>query len=93
MEENYVIVTLCITKKQVNDATSTARKLKKKKKKKKKKDDAGHLVFIDCGVMSSEAIRPMIYCVMCCEYVGPRERTEKTMNCCIYSYFCLVKFN
>ena len=51
-----------------------------------------HLVFIDCGVMSSEAIRPMIYCVMCCEYVGPRERTEKTMNCCIYSYFCLVKF-
>ena len=29
MEENYVIVTLCITKKQVNDATSTTRKLKK----------------------------------------------------------------
>jgi len=52
-----------------------------------------HLVFVDCGVVSSEAIRLMIYCVMCCEYVGPRERTEKTMNCCIYFLFCLVKFS
>jgi len=34
-----------------------------------------HLVFIDCVVMSSEATRPIIYCVMHCEYVGPRERT------------------
>jgi len=32
---------------------------------------------------------------MCCEYVGPGERTAKTMDCCIYSYFLklsLVKF-